>query len=120
MEHNNSVSKVRQTYTVAAPCYALYWGPKRNKQSRWVPAVVSKVSAHEVLMLLSPVFPRGPNWRCHIDQLCPCYAVEEDADSGEAPRSSMKHPKSNHLDRVRGMRWIVVTRTPESVELRGQ
>ena len=43
MEHNNFVSKLKQWYTVGTPCYALYCGPKRNKQPRWVPAVVTKV-----------------------------------------------------------------------------
>ena len=29
------------------------------------------------------VSPLGSTWRCHIEQLRPCYGAEEDADPGE-------------------------------------
>ena len=34
---------VAPIYTVGTPCYALYCGPRREKDPRWVPAVVTKV-----------------------------------------------------------------------------
>ena len=92
MEHNNSMSKLEQRYTVGAPCYTIYCGSKRNKQARWVPAVVTKVFGTRSVNVRG--VPRGPTWRRHIDQLCPRYGVEEDADPGEAPRSSMELPES--------------------------
>ena len=70
---------------VDAHCYALYRGPKRDRQSRWVPAVVTKVfgtgtvSAH--------VVSQGPIWRRHIAQLRPQYRINEGADLGEIPSS---------------------------------
>ena len=31
------------------------------------------------------VYPKGPTWRRHIDQLRPRYGVKEDTDPGETP-----------------------------------
>ena len=84
MDHNHLVSKLVHVYTVGAPCYALYCGPKRNKQPWWVPAVVSKVDG--MWMVTVAVIPKGPTWQRHIDHLHPRYGVNEDADSGEDPR----------------------------------
>ena len=85
MDHNQLVSKLVHVYTVGAPCYALYFGPKRNKQPRWVPAVVTKVFGTRTVNVR--VVPKGPTWRRHIDQLRPRYGVNEDTDPGEDPRS---------------------------------
>ena len=53
MEHNHLVSKMVHMYTVGALCYALYYGPKHNKQPRWVPAVVTKVFGTRSVMFAS-------------------------------------------------------------------
>jgi hypothetical protein len=37
-----TVAKVVRTYQVGDPVYALYFGPRRDKEGRWVPAVVTK------------------------------------------------------------------------------
>ena len=42
MELREPVSRLVHQYKVGAPCYALYCGPRRNRQPRWVPAVVTK------------------------------------------------------------------------------
>ena len=63
-----------------------------NKQPRWVPPVVTKVFGTRSVNVR--VFSRGLTWHRHTDQLCLCYGVEDDADPGEAPMSSMEHPKS--------------------------
>ena len=42
-EKSHLISKVTYLYSVRAPCYALYYGPKCNKKPRWVPAVVTKI-----------------------------------------------------------------------------
>ena len=84
MDHNQLVSKLVHSYAVGAPCYALYCGPKRNRQPRWVPAVVTKVFGTRTVNVR--VVPRGPTWRRHIDQLRPRYGVNEDVDPGEDPQ----------------------------------
>ena len=70
-------------YTVGTPCYALYCGPRRERDPRWVPAVVTKVFGSRSMNVR--VFPRGGTWRRHIEQLRPRYGVEEDTDPGEIP-----------------------------------
>ena len=81
LDHHHQVSKLVHTYNVGAPCYALYYGPRRNKQPRWVPAVVTKVFGSRTVNVR--VVPKGPTWRRHIDQLRPRYGVKEDTDPGE-------------------------------------
>lgn len=88
-EHSQPVSKLVHTYTVGEPCYALYCGPKRNRQARWVPAVVTKIFGTRSVNVR--VSPRGPTWRRHIEQLRPRYGVEEDADPGDAPTLPTHH-----------------------------
>ena len=34
------------------------------------------------------VYPRGPTWRRHVEQLCPRYTSEEDNDPGEVSAQS--------------------------------
>eukprot|EP00731_Ephydatia_muelleri_P034339 Em0055g26a len=42
-------NRVAPIYSVGTPCYALYCGPRREKDPRWVPAVVTKVyGSHSV------------------------------------------------------------------------
>ena len=36
-------------------------------------------------MSYARVVPRGPIWRCHLNQLQPRYTSDEDDDPGEAP-----------------------------------
>ena len=68
-------------FTVGMSCYALYFGPKRDKEPRWVPAVVTKVYGSRSVNV--KVYPRGPTWRRHVDQWRPRYTSEEDNDPGE-------------------------------------
>ena len=83
MEPREPVSRLVHQYEVGAPCYALYCGPKRNRQPRWVPAVVTKAFGTRTVSVR--VYPRGPTWRRHIDQLQPRYGVDQDTDPGEVP-----------------------------------
>lgn len=61
-------------YSVGMRCYALHLGPRRNKDSRWVPAIVTKVTGNvfctnqsfyrwtnlaQTCRTTSPVFSRG-------------------------------------------------------------
>ena len=38
------VSRFPHQYKVGGPCYVLYHGPQRDKDSRWMPAVITKVN----------------------------------------------------------------------------
>lgn len=80
-DHHRLVSRLVHMYTVGALCYALYYGPRRNKQPQWVPAVVTKVFGTRTVNVR--VVPRGPTWRRHIDQLRPRYGANEDTDPGK-------------------------------------
>lgn len=81
-EHNCETSRLAHQYTVGSPCYALYCGPRCNKQSRWVPAVVAKV--FEPWSVNMQVNLQGPTWHWHIKRLCPRHGVEEGTDIGGA------------------------------------
>ncbi|KAL5503461.1 hypothetical protein EMCRGX_G010415 [Ephydatia muelleri] len=61
---------------------------RREKDPRWVPAVVTKVYGSRSVSVR--VCPRGGTWRRHIEQLHPRYGVQEDADPREVQVSSME------------------------------
>ena len=92
-----------QEYKVWAPCYPWYFGPQRNRQPRWVPALVTKIfGTHSVNVR---VVPHGPTWRWHIEQLRPRQGATEDNDPGklEAPtpgerrtQRNSRRPSDNH------------------------
>ncbi|KAL5477849.1 hypothetical protein EMCRGX_G024698 [Ephydatia muelleri] len=75
--------RVTPIYNIGTPCYALYCGPRQEKDPKWVPAVVTKVFGSRSVNVR--VIPRGGTWRRHIEQLRPRYGVEEDADPGKVP-----------------------------------
>ena len=102
---SNRKSKAHN-FKVGDSCYALYYGPKRNKDPRWVPAVVTKVFGTRSVNV--KVYPRGPTWRRHIDQLQPRHVTEEDLEPGDSPildlqentkeprkRRNPRHPTNN-------------------------
>ena len=76
------------TYNVDSPCYALYYGPRREKDPRWVPAVVMKRFGTRSVNIR--VVPRGGTWRCHVEQLCPRYVDQEDTDPGPVQIQTME------------------------------
>ncbi|KAL5502415.1 hypothetical protein EMCRGX_G009185 [Ephydatia muelleri] len=80
---HSQVARVAHTFKVGDPCYALYCGPRRNKDPRWVPAVVTKVFGPRSVNVL--VFPHGATWRRHVEQLQYRYGSLEDSDPGELP-----------------------------------
>ena len=94
-EITTTVKTTMYQYRVGKPCYALYFGPKRNKSPRWVPAVVIKV--HGTRSVNVRVLPRGPTWRRHIDQLRPRFGVDQDKDPGDDPAKT----ESNQYDQQR-------------------
>ena len=84
-EDSEVVSKVEHHYSLGDPCYALYFGPRRDRDPRCVPAIVTKV--HGTRSVNVRVIPRGPTWRRHLDQLRPRYGSDQDDDPCEIPTS---------------------------------
>ena len=84
-EDSEVVSKVEHHFSLGDPCYALYFGPRRDRDPRWVPAMVTKV--HGTRSVNVRVIPRGPTWRRHLDQLRPRYGSDQDDDPCEIPTS---------------------------------
>ena len=82
--------RVTPIYSVGTPCYALYCCPRREKEARWVPAVVTKVFGTRSVNVR--VFPRGGTWRRHIEQLRPRYRTQEDADPGGDVSAAPREP----------------------------
>lgn len=76
-----TVARTQASYKVGDPCYALYCGPNRNKQPRWVSAVVTKVYGQRSVNV--KVVPRGPTWRRHLEQLRPRYTSETDEEPAD-------------------------------------
>ena len=84
-EDSEVVSKVEHHYSLGDPCYALYFSPRRDRDPRWVPAIVTKV--HGTRSVNVRVIPRGPTWRRHLDQLRPRYGSDQDDDPCEISTS---------------------------------
>ena len=84
-EDSEVVLKAEYHYTLGDPCYAMYFGPRRDHDPRWVPAIVAKV--HGTRSVNVRVIPRGPTWRKHLDQLRPRYGSDQDDDPCEIPTS---------------------------------
>ncbi|XP_028408106.1 uncharacterized protein K02A2.6-like [Dendronephthya gigantea] len=84
------VTQIRATpkYEVGTRCYALYYGPRREKEARWVPAIVVKVFGTRSVNVR--VQPKGLVWRRHVEQLRPWYVnPDEDAEPAEQPREAI-------------------------------
>ena len=109
-----AVEKVTYKYKVGTPCYARYYGPRRNRQPRWVPAVVTKcLGARSVNVR---VVHNGPTWRRHLDQLRPRWSTSEDQEPGEdvpPPSETVTEQQDSEVDS--GAR----TETPASSEAYG-
>ena len=75
-----SVNKLTYSFQVGAPCYALYYGPRRDKDPRWI---VTKVFGS-----CSVNMSKGH----HIEQLQLGYGAQEDVDPDETSTVSQHHP----------------------------
>jgi hypothetical protein len=100
---NRSQMQRPHKYVVGTPCYALYFGPKRDRDPKWIPAIVTKVYGARSVNV--KVLPRGPTWRRHIEQLQPRYASEDDNEPGDYqppsnPASTTQHPSTLATDDV--------------------
>ena len=88
----------RHSYKVGDSCYAMYFGPRRNKDARWVPAVVTKRLGTRMFNVR--VVPNGPVWRRHLDQLQPRYASDDDEDPGDVPSSQEHSDHSSENEQI--------------------
>ncbi|CAI9716165.1 Tf2-6 poly [Octopus vulgaris] len=90
------VLKTSNQFQVGDPCYALYFGPKKNQDLRWVPAIAVKKQGTRTFHV--QVMPRGPIWRLHLEQLQLRYSSEDDQEPGdeEEPVSSSLAPSNNN------------------------
>ena len=64
MQPEENIRRVTHQFKFGDPCYALYFGPRRNHDPRWVPAVVMKRKGSRTVHVR--VTPRGPIWRRHM------------------------------------------------------
>ena len=82
-----SQGRIKETanhqYKVGMPCYALYCGPRQDKDPRWVPAIVTKLFGTRSVTVR--VYPKGPTWRRHVEQLRPRHFSAEDEEPGDIP-----------------------------------
>ena len=90
-QREETVAKVVRSYNVGDAVYALYYGPRRNNQPRWVPAIITKRKGTRTMNVR--VYPRGPTWCRHIEQLQPRYATDEDTEPGATPGMHDPTPK---------------------------
>ena len=92
---SSSVAKVLHSYKAGTPVYAAYYGPRNDKDPRWVPAIVKKPLGARTILV--HICPRGPVWKRHIEQLRPRYGADQDADPGEVtiPESTTHPPLQN-------------------------
>ena len=75
-------------YRVGSKCYALYCGPRQERDPRWVPAIVTKTRGNRTFHVR--VIPHGPVWRRHIEQLRPWFP--EDNEPGDNPTTGSSEP----------------------------
>lgn len=75
------VAKLSYHYDVGDPVYALCFGARQQKEPRWVPAVVTKRRGTRTVNVR--VYPTGPTWRRHVDQLRPRRGSPDDTEPGE-------------------------------------
>jgi len=95
------ISKVGPVYKVGQPVYALYYGPRQDKDPRWVPAIVTKVFGSRSYNV--KVTPKGPTWRRHVGQLRLRHVSPEDTEPGEdfdAPAVVVQLPTNGTQDRT--------------------
>lgn len=115
---SGGVAKVTKNYRVGDPVYALYHGPRRDRQPRWVPAVIKKTLGTRCFNV--KIVPHGPVWRRHWEQLQPRYATEEDKEPGEAvdiaSDLTSDHPMEIFEDEPQTMRQTVPKAVPSVPE----
>ena len=101
VQDSGGVSKVTRQYKAGDTVFALYYGPRRDREPRWVPAVIKRALGTRCFNV--KVVPHGPVWRRHLEQLQPRHTTEEDAEPGDTadpdPETPADHPMEILQDR---------------------
>ena len=75
---NDKVNKTSYHFKIGDPCYTLHFGPRRNQDPRWVPAVIvirqSSRTFHVRVVLTRSI------WHGHLNQFQPRYVSDSDND----------------------------------------
>ena len=58
-------------YPIGQPCYIKYYGPRRDRQLRWVPATIFRKLGRRHVLVKS--VPQGMMWKRHLEQIRPRY-----------------------------------------------
>lgn len=87
------VAKVTRKYKAGVSVYARLL---RDKEPRWVSEVVMKsLDTHYFSV---KVFPHGPEWRRHWEQLRLCYVSMEDCEPGDETDTIFEHSTYHPMD----------------------
>ncbi|GFR94291.1 Pol polyprotein [Elysia marginata] len=87
---SSTTTKTLFDYNTGTHVYTACFAPKKNKDQRRVLAIVSKrLGTRHALVR---VFPKGPVWKRHVEQLRPWYGADQDADPGETPVPADQKP----------------------------
>ncbi|ESN92892.1 hypothetical protein HELRODRAFT_165024 [Helobdella robusta] len=94
------------TFKPGQPCYVKYYGPRRDRQARWVPAKVVRRLGRRHILVKS--IPHGLLWKRHLEQIRPRYGANQNGDQGEITGSQSQFD-SRHS--------IVKPATPENSQV---
>ena len=81
-----SIQQYKVGMPFGMPFHALYCGPRRDTDPRWVPATVTKVFGTRRVNV--KVYPKGPTWRRRVEQLRLRHFSAEDEESDDIPSTS--------------------------------
>ncbi|ESO00466.1 hypothetical protein HELRODRAFT_175905 [Helobdella robusta] len=120
-EREENYNKVKCSILISQPCYVKYYGPRRDRQASWVPAivvrrldrqarrapaiVVRRLSRRHILV---KSISHGLLWKRHVEQIRPRYGANQDGDPGEITGTQSQFD-SRHS--------IVKPTTPESSQV---
>ena len=115
----NTSGRHNSRFAVGSPCYVKYFGPHKDRQPRWVPAIINQILGPRLFMVKSLM--QGYSWKRHIDQIRPRFGVEQDSDPGEPvaeqPSTTLKskseRPRPVQEPRPRKMQRPIKVPRPE-------
>ena len=94
-QQKEDVAPVTPSFKLGDTVYALYFGPRRDREPRWAPAVIIK--RHGTRSYNVKVIPNGPTWRRHLEQLHRRYRSMEDREPAETTEAVVQRPEPvNH------------------------
>ena len=73
---NETNKHSKRSFLQGDPCYVKTYGATANSRPRWAQGTISKVMGPRLYEV--KLYPGGPTWKRHLDQLRPRYGGEED------------------------------------------